>query len=244
MRIALVTDQYLPLVSGLVDSIEVLASQLIQQGHEVRIYAPAMPGSVPEPRIFHFPTWILPGSGGAIQITLPRGAMRDMRRFKPDVVHTHLCGIAGLFGWFAARRLKVPFIGTDHTFPADYLHYAHLDFWPFPWIVKKFSAWYYNRCDFVTTPSRELLEELTDYGLYKPAKIVSNHIPSDLFRPLQAKEELRKKWNIGDKAVLLFGRIAEEKNLDVALDAFEKLSTVSTAQLVIVGDGVYRTELE
>lgn len=241
MRIAICTDQYLPLLSGLVDSVDTLARELRRRGHIVRIYAPTLPGAQADEQVYRFPSRTLPGSGNSMVVALPLGALRDMRAFRPDIIHTHLAGITGLFALYASHRLSVPLIGTDHTHPADYLHYAKLDFPPFPYLVRKFSAWYYNRCAFVITPGKDVLEELKAYGLHRPSCIISNPLATDLFRPLERRDELKKKFNIGKRAILVLGRIAKEKNLDFALDTFAKVE--QTAELVFVGDGPYRAEL-
>ncbi|HWP61491.1 MAG TPA: glycosyltransferase, partial [Candidatus Paceibacterota bacterium] len=241
MRIAFCSDQYLPMLSGLVDSLETLAQELRTQGHEVRIYAANMPGTVPSEHVFRFPAWAIPGTKGGAIFSLPFGAMRDIRNFKPDVIHTELFGGAGLFAWYAARKLRVPLVGTDHTFPADYLY--GLNFPPFPYLARKYAAWYYGRCDVVTTPSRSLLEELRAYGMKKPGKIISNPVAHQ-FLPLANKLELKKKFDIAERAIAVFGRIAKEKNLDAALEVFAKISENSDAQLVFIGDGPYRAALE
>ncbi len=241
MRIAICTDQYLPMLSGLVDSVETLAIELRLQGHAVRIYAPGMPGSVPEENVVRFPAWAVPGSRGGAFISIPLGAMTDMRAFRPDIVHTHLFGGVGLFAWYAARCLHVPLIGTDHTFPADYLY--DLNFWPFPYLARKYAAWFYGRCDLVTTPSERMLEELRIYGMKKPARIISNPIVR-AFRPLTNKSELKKKRGIDGHAILIFGRIAKEKNLDFALKVFSQVATHSDVELIFIGDGPLRDTLE
>jgi len=242
MRIAICSDQYLPLLSGLVDSIDTLSRELRGRGHSVRIYAPTLPGAQEDEHVFRFPSWTLPGSGDSMIVALPLGALEDMRRFKPDVIHTHLAGVTGLFALYASRRISIPLIGTDHTLPADYLHYAKLDFPPFPYLVRKFSAWYYNRCAFVTTPGGSVLQELHDYGMTRPSRVVSNPLPTQLFRPLERRSELKKRLGIGERAILVFGRIAKEKNLDFAVDVFARMS--GETELVFVGDGPYRGELE
>ena len=242
MRIAICSDQYLPLLSGLVDSIETLSHELRKRGHSVRIYAPTLPGAKPDEYVYRFPSWTLPGSGDSMIVALPLGALKDMRTFEPDVIHTHLAGVTGFFALYASLRLSVPLVGTDHTLPADYLHYAKLNFPPFPYLVRKFSAWYYNRCVFVTTPGGNVLQELKDYGLQRPSRIISNPLPTQLFRPLGGKSELKKKLGIGNRAVLIFGRIAKEKNLDFAIDVFARMN--KETELVFVGDGPYRSNLE
>lgn len=243
MRIAICTDQYLPMLSGIADSVDILKTQLQKNGHEVRLYTLSLPGQQKDLGVKRFPTFVVPGSDG-MMLVLPFGVMDDLRQFKPDVIHTHLAGIVGFFAIFGAWRLRVPLVGTDHTFPADYLHYVKLNFFPFPYFVRRFSAWYYNRCVFVTAPSKNMLQELTDYGFSRPAKVISNHIPTQLFRPLSNKEELKRKLGIGPSAVLIFGRIAIEKNLIAALHIFEQVAAKSDAELVFVGDGPYRKPLE
>lgn len=242
MRVAICSDQYLPLLSGLVDSIDTLSRELRARGHAVRIYAPTLLSAERDENACRFPSWTLPGSGDSMVVAFPFGVMKDMRVFKPDVIHTHLAGITGLFALYASSRLSVPLVGTDHTLPADYLHYAKLNFPPFPYLVRKFSAWYYNRCAFVTTPGTSVLQELRDYGMARPSRVVSNPLPTQLFRPLERRSEIKKKLGIGERAVLVFGRVAKEKNLDFALDVFARMS--EKTELVFVGDGPYRGELE
>jgi glycosyltransferase involved in cell wall biosynthesis len=243
MRIAICTDQYLPMVSGLVDSVDILAKQLRKNGHEVRIYAPNLPGSMPDDAVYRFKSFAIPGSGGTMIVNFPIGAMRDIKRFRPDVVHTHLFGVAGFFAWRAARKLGVPFVATDHTFPADYLHYLKLNWGPFPYLVRRFASWFHNRADFVTIPSENLKKELVGYGLKRPTKIISNHVPADIFRPL-FKEECKEKLGVQGPAVLVFGRIAKEKSLEVTLEVFKETLAHMRAQLLFVGDGPYRLEVE
>ena len=245
MRIAITTDQYLPMVSGLVDSIVTLAEELRRQGHEVRVYAPRPARVQPDKNVFYFSSFALPGSGGAIMFNFPFGAMRDLRAFKPDVIHTHLFGMAGFLAWRASRQLRVPFVGTDHTSPADYLHYAYINFEPFIFLVRRFASWFYGRCTVVSAPSQHILEELYNYGLHtNHSEVISNPITFKQFRPLTNKDELKKKFGVSNRAILLFGRIAAEKNLDFAIDIFADLVTQTDAQLLIVGDGPYRTQLE
>ncbi len=243
MRIAICTDQYLPLLSGLVDSVDTLARELRSEGHTVRIYTSDMPNSVPDKDVFRFPAKSFPGSD--IMFSLPSpGAMRDIRNFNPDIVHTHLFGAAGFFAWYAARRLGVPLVGTDHTLPADYLHYMHLNFPPFPYLVRKYAAWFYGRCDLVTTPSESLLKELRSHGMRRPMRIISNHIATKVFRPPSDKTALKEKVGIPERAILLFGRIAPEKNLETALSTFEEVARKIDAMLVVVGGGPYKDEFE
>jgi 1,2-diacylglycerol 3-alpha-glucosyltransferase len=244
MRIAVATDIYLPQLSGVADSIDLLARTLLARGHTVQIYAPDVPGATPDARVLRRPAWSVPGSGGGLMLVSPFGLPAGLRRFRPDIVHAHTFSTVGLAAAAAARRLRIPLVGTDHTFPADYLHYLRLDYRPFRNTVRRLSALYYNRCAFVTGPSRSILTELRAYGLSRPSGVISNPIPGDLFHPLDGRAELRARLGLRGRAILIFGRIAVEKNLGLALDVVARVAAETEAELVVIGDGPYRSAFE
>ncbi len=244
MRIALATDIYLPQLSGVADSVDALARTLRARGHAVRVYAPGLPGAEADPDVCRRPALSVPGSGGGLVLVSPFGVPADLRRFAPDVVHTHTFSTIGLAALVAARRLGIPLVGTDHTFPADYLHYLRLDRAPFRYAVRRLASCYYNRCAHVTGPSRSLLAELEAYGLSRPSSVVSNPIPADVFRPCADKARLKARLGLGAPTVLLFGRIAVEKNLEAALEVFARVAAKTDAVLAVVGDGPHRPVFE
>ncbi len=244
MRIALVSDIFLPQLSGIADSVALLAETLARHGNTVRIYAPDLPGAGPDPAILRLPAWAVPGSGNGLALVSPVGVLADARRFAPDIIHSHTFSTLGLAAMFTARRLAVPLVGTDHTFPADYLHYIGLDFRPFRFAARKSAALYYNRCAYVTAPSRSMLSELETYGLSRPAAVISNQIPLSVFRPLPNRAGLKAKYGLGISTILLFGRVAIEKNLDFALEVFAGTGREMDVDLAVIGDGPYRSAFE
>ncbi|HEY5383418.1 MAG TPA: glycosyltransferase [Candidatus Paceibacterota bacterium] len=244
MRIAICTDAYLPQLSGVADSLDLLATTLRQRGHEVRVYAPNFPGVVADPHIVRLPSYAIPGSARSMMLVFPFGIVKKMRVFKPEVIHVNTFSTAGMAGLYAGWRLGIPVVATDHTSPSDYLHYVGLDFAPFRWSWRKFAAWFHGRSAVVTAPTRHILDELARYGMHGvPTEVISNPVALDVFRPLPQKQELKKKYGIGENAVLIFGRIAMEKNLDFAADIFADVAARMPAQLVILGDGPYRGAL-
>lgn len=244
MRIALCTDLYAPQVSGVADSVAGLAATLRAHGHAVRIYAPGdtatNDGAQADTR--RFPAWDLPGSSGGLSLVLPLGLEHDLRAFRPDIIHSHTFSTIGFAAARAARRLGVPLVGTDHTFPADYLHYLKLDNRLCRHGAKALAARYYNRCAEVTAPSDSLLAELRDHGFVRPHRVISNPINTTLFQPLADKAALKHKHGLSRPAVLLFGRVAVEKDLTTALAAFARVA--DSADLVVVGDGPARPAFE
>src|SRR5690554_1614284 len=147
MRIAFYSDSYSPYVSGVVRSLQRFTKGLVQQGHEVYIFAPFYYGkkfkkgieqhsdpyatkvfrfySVPAPTC---PSYFLP-----IPITIH--SERLLQRLNIDIIHTHSPFLTGQLGAILARRLQVPLIFTHHTMYHEYLHY-----FPAPRMITKSSA--------------------------------------------------------------------------------------------------------
>lgn len=244
MKIAICTDMYLPQLGGVADSVVLQARGLRALGHEVRIFASHMRGEAEDVSVTRFPSIEL--FGGTFCIVNPRGITAALRAYGPDVIHIHSFGAIGLAAQAAGRRLRVPLVGTNHGSPVDYLHYFYLDFQPFRYLASSFVSWFYSRFDLVTTPTKQPLDALKRYGLRAPKmQVVSNAIDFSLFKKLDDTHELKSRIGISDRAVLIFGRLAKEKNLDYAIEIFKKVSDRRTgAALVIVGDGPYRRALE
>src|SRR3989344_7944937 len=109
MRIAICTDIYLPQLSGVADSIILVKEELERRGHTVLIYGPTEAWS-----------FSMPGWDGNMMFAFPFGLKKLLKEFKPDLIHVHTFAPIGLGALFAGWRLRVPVVGTDHTFPADY----------------------------------------------------------------------------------------------------------------------------
>ena len=75
---------------------------------------------------------------------------------------------------------------------------------------------------------------------------MSRGVDTALFTPQRRSEALRAQWNAGDGPVLLYvGRLAAEKNVALAMCAFEAMrSCAPSARMVVVGDGPLRRRLQ
>jgi len=244
MKIAFCTDFYFPQLSGVADSIGITSRQLKKQGHSVRIYTPRVGGVSAQADVAYFPARVFPGTQGNFMITLPFGVMDDMRVFNPEVIHTHTSSPVGMFALYAHHKLHVPLIGTEHSMLAAYLPYVKLDYALFRFLARKYESWFFNHCTYVTAPGGSILDELKAHGMKAPAGVISNPIPTDLFRPLANRPNLKQKWGVGKPTILLFGRIAVEKNLDFALGVIADVRRQCDAGVVVIGEGPYRKTLE
>src|ERR687897_2371206 len=125
MRVALVTESFLPYVSGVTVSVDALARGLGARGHEVLVLAPRpAAGSAPEdvgspgpaPRHAWLPSYQLPRiapAGYRMPIPLPwTAAMAEAARFGADVVHAHSPFVTGLLARRLARAAGAPLVFT------------------------------------------------------------------------------------------------------------------------------------
>src|SRR5918994_1176675 len=136
MRVALVTESFLPYVSGVTVSVDALARGLGARGHEVLVIAPE-PGHAeapmpvgspgPEPSYAWLPSYEL-------RAVVPLGyrmawpsplaaAWRAAREWHPDVVHAHSPFVPGLLARRLARAARAPLVFTHHTRFSHYGHY-------------------------------------------------------------------------------------------------------------------------
>ncbi|MDD4287919.1 MAG: glycosyltransferase [Candidatus Peribacteraceae bacterium] len=246
MRIAFFSDFSLAQVTGISDVIRTLMQGLKERGHAVCLFAPSEPAGTPDLETLEhvaLPSIGVPGAP-TFRFPLPFGVPQALRDFRPDVLHTHTFGSIGFRAVWSAKRLHAPLVGTEHTLPAEYAHYFHLDYVWARNALKRFAARYYQKCDAVTAPSHAVAEELRSDGVTKPIRVIENPLETGIFRPLPDSAGLKKQWGITKTAVLSFGRLAKEKNIGELLEAFALLRKNGTdAELVIIGSGPAERDL-
>jgi len=252
------TDYFFPELGGIQDSIATTSRSLGMRGHRVDIYAPRyaprdyqrIGAPVCEPdlganvRVRRRPSLSFPSSTGQSRAALlsPIGWAGLTGREKPDVIHVHSFFGIGLEALLNGTFLRMPVIGTNHTTIAGFGPYI-------PVSVDRASAyvaWFYNRCDYVTAPSRSVLEELEAAGLCRPGEVVSNPIDTRLFRPVRADEHaaLRASFGLSRPTITYAGRLGPEKNIEVLLHAAAALRDRGIiAELAIAGHGSHEPVL-
>ncbi|MBI3573618.1 glycosyltransferase [Candidatus Kaiserbacteria bacterium] len=254
MKIALVSDTFLPQINGVAHSAEQLASSLAAHGHDVRVYAvskgtEAIENAARRGRysVFTFPSVPAIVYGG-LRFTLPLGfSFRDLRSFAPDVIHAHTPFAAGWEARRAARRLSVPLVGTHHTFYDHYLKHIGFDFDAARRASWRYTVAFYDRCDIVTVPTHALADELLTHGLRRPLRIVPNAIDTERFRQRNEADraEARRALGLPAHAILFLGRLSYEKSVDQVIQAFGLIHAARPdVTLLIVGDGPERANLE
>jgi phosphatidylinositol alpha 1,6-mannosyltransferase len=246
MRIAIFSEVYWPMVSGVGVTLHRLADALTERGHVVRVYSPAyqLPQGARDRVEVHrspsIPLFLYPD----VHWAFPRyrSVLEDVARFGPDVIHVATEFAMGVTGTKIARQLGIPVVASAHT---DYERYAsryNLD-----WFMRagwSYLRWFYRQTSAVLCPSSFYQNHLRSRGISNTG-IWSRGVDSDRFHPMHRREEYRQSLGLGpaDTLVTYVGRIAREKDLHLLAQAWQRLAPGSRTRLVMVGRGPLENEL-
>jgi phosphatidylinositol alpha 1,6-mannosyltransferase len=247
MRIALFSEVYWPMVSGVGVTLLRLTEALEARGHEVRVYSAtyALPEGTPDrPEVHRSPSvpfFLYPD----VQWAFPRlrEVVDDLQEFRPDVVHLATEFSLGIAGVKAARQLGLPIIASAHT---DYDQYAAR--YGVTWALRAgwhYLRWFYSQAHRVLCPSRIYQESVHRHGVTHTG-IWSRGVDPAVFSPAYRSDAYRAAFGLGpdDLLVTYIGRIAREKNLGLLLEAWETLAPIrGGAKLVLVGRGPLEEEI-
>jgi phosphatidylinositol alpha 1,6-mannosyltransferase len=246
LRIALFSEVYWPMVSGVGVTLLRLTEALQARGHQVRVYSATYPlppeGDRPEVhRSPSVPFFLYPD----VQWAFPRlrDVVEDLSRFRPDVVHVATEFSLGIAGVKAARQLGIPIVASAHT---DYDQYAVR--YGVTWALRAgwhYLRWFYGQAHRVLCPSRIYEEHLHSRGVTRTG-VWSRGVDPGEFHPRFRSEAYRARFGVAanDLLVTYIGRIAREKNLELLLRAWETLvGSRGGAQLVLVGRGPLEDEI-
>ncbi|HEX7455619.1 MAG TPA: glycosyltransferase family 1 protein [Gallionella sp.] len=250
LQIALVTETYLPEVNGVAITIGRMVHGLCQRGHSIHLIRPrqhkqdtaAAEKSYRETLVAGMP---IPGYSGLKSGLPAKGLLlRLWQQQRPDIVHIATEGPLGWSALSAARKLNIP-VSTDfHTNFHSYTQ--HYGIGLLKWPIAAYLRHFHNKAACTLVPTTELQLQLEHEG-YQNVRVVSRGVDTKLFNPSKRSESLRASWWADDSTpvVMLVSRIAAEKNLDVAIQAFEQMRIVNPmARMVLVGDGPARAGLQ
>lgn len=254
MKIAIFSDTYIPDINGVATSTRILRNQLVKRGHQVIVVTSELPSDSDyvdddDEMILRVPGLELQGLYGyrACNIYSFKG-MRELKGLAIDLIHTQTEFGIGIFSRLAAEALNVPVVYTYHTMWADYSHYVTpVKSNAVDGIVKKvisrISRLYGDNCTELIVPSVKTKEALEQYGLDKRMHVIPTGLELDKFDPNNKKnqiiESIKDEYAITNQFVITFlGRIAEEKSIDLIIDAIYLLVKKRTNILfLIVGGG-------
>jgi len=242
MKIAVVTETFLPKIDGIVTMVTKTVETLIERGDEVLIFAPSGgPAELFGAEVVSLPSVPFPFYP-ELRVAAPRASMRrHLVDFRPDVFHLFEPSLLGVGGIYYGKVLRIPIVISYHTnFPA-YLHYYKLGFFQGP--TWKLMRQRHLRADLNLCTSTAMMDELADHGIDRLA-LWEKAVDAERFHPSKCSAEMRRTLSGGepDKPLLLYvGRLSAEKDIAALRDVLRAMPGV---RLAIVGDGPLRHELE
>ncbi|MEF2156520.1 glycosyltransferase family 1 protein [Luteimonas sp. FXH3W] len=253
MRYALISETYPPEINGVALTVQSLEQGLRQRGHEVQLIRPkqrdeaaALAESVtPAAHLLTVPSLPVP-KYPQLRFGLPStGRLLKLWKFeRPDAVYVATEGPLGWSALKAAKILGIPAVTGFHTRFDEYMRDYGVGF-----LRPAAVSWmrrFHNRAARTLVPTRELQRELQELG-FEGVDCLPRAVDCNRFTPQRRDASLRTQWGLGrhDLAVVYLGRIAAEKNLQLAINAFRALQMQRPdARYIWIGDGPKRAEIE
>lgn len=250
LNIAVVTETYPPEINGVAKSLSQMIGGLLGRGHRIRLFRPRQNYGDQSQRQGLLEQITLPGLRIPLYkdlrfgLPLKQRLMREWRHRRPDVVQVVTEGPLGWAAVRAARALRLPVVSDFRTnFDAYSSHYG---LGPAKRLVEHYLRALHNDTACTLVPTREMATRLLASG-YQRLEVVGRGVDTQLFHPQKRDEHLRASWGLApdDLGIVHVGRIAREKNIKLAVDAFTAIREQQPlAKLILVGDGPERIHLE
>lgn len=239
MRVAIVTESFLPQVNGVTNSVRHVLNHLVDHGHDAMVIAPgAGPADYRGVPIVRTRS-VAPPMYQSFPIGLPDQAVeRALARFQPDVVHLASPIALGAVGLRAARRLGIPTVAIYQTDVPGFLRQYRL---PGEAPVTRWVRRIHRRVDRTLVPSQASRAQLDGLGVPN-LHLWRRGVDLDLFGPEYRDPGLHRNWARGadDLVVGYVGRLAPEKQVR----RLRELVGLPGVRLVVIGDGPERDWLE
>lgn len=233
MRVAIVSESFLPVVNGVTNSVLRVLEHLGETGHEALVVAPGTGepdrwGDVPVVRV---PAVELPVVN-SMPVGVPsRRILTALRAFAPDVVHLAAPFVVGARGLAAARRLGIPTVAVYQTDVAGFASSYGLG-------LTARAAWrwtcrLHSQADRTLAPSSWAAEALRRRGVPRVHRWARG-VDTRRFTPSRRSPARRAELAPdGEVLVGYVGRLAPEKQVE----RLAVLAGLPGVRLVVVGAG-------
>ena len=234
MRVAVVSESFLPTLNGVTTSVVKLLEHLAEGGHEATVIVPAA-GS---PRRYAgFPVHEIPALAyRQFPVGLPNSQVSALLAdFAPDVVHVASPFLLGAQSIAAANRLGVPSVAIYQTDVSGYARRNRLAVASsFAWRVVR---WIHEGADLTLAPSSTSIAALQAAGVPRLERW-GRGVDLELYHPrrrasVEARELRTRLAPDGEVVLGYVGRVAPEKSLH----RLTELRGMPGVRLAIVGDG-------
>lgn len=238
MHVLVATESFLPSVNGVARSVATVSRELMARGHRVTIVAPAPgPDEFEGAEVIRLRSVRVPGFRTFPIGIAGRHLTARIAALAPDVIHLASPFVVGAAAGASARALGIPTVAIYQTDVAGFATQYRLG-------LLGRIAWRRLRdvhlaADVTLAPSSAAIEDLRREGVDRAA-LWPRGVDVQAFSP-----EHRTRPHPGpgpDRPIRIgyVGRLAREKQLHLLAG----LDRIDGAELVVVGDGPTRRELE
>jgi glycosyltransferase involved in cell wall biosynthesis len=165
-----------------------------------------------------------------VKFAWPWGIGKKIKEISPDHIHIATEGPLGLFARLYLDLKHYCYNTSYHTkFPEFMKKIYHVPEYMTWWYLR----WFHKHSGIVLTNTQTMVDELKYHGFHGDIKPWTRGVNRDELKPTQAWPHPNPR-----QLILYVGRISKEKNIEAVCEL------VDMYDVVIVGDGPYRKELE
>ena len=214
--ILIITDNVPDQINGVVTTFKNLEDHAGRNGYRI-VYC--------DPR--QFPNCACPGYP-EVRLCWPHGISKKIKAIHPDFIHIATEGPVGFFARWWCERNKIPYNTSYHTKFPEFLNklYGVPVAWTY-WYMR----WFHRYSERVLVTTESMRKDLDGRGFKN--LVVWTRGADRTIQPTVTRSSYRTRPRL-----LSVGRLSKEKGLDDLIQFQEDYD------LIIVGDGPYRAELE
>ena len=249
MHICIVSETYPPEINGVAKTLYRIAQDLKQLGHRVSIIRPHQQG---EARISSradesiVPSLPIPLYQG-LHFGLPcRNRLRAIWKDQPpDIIYVATEGPLGLSAINVALKTGIAVTSGFHTNFHKYMRHYRLP--GMAKLTERFLRKTHNKTLRTFAPTQDVINQLNKMGVAN-TRLLGRGVDCELFNPKKRNIALRQSWGLQsdeDAAAIFVSRIAAEKNIPLAIEAFKQIKrTRPEISCIFVGDGPEKLRLQ
>ena len=214
--ILIITDNVPDQINGVVTTFKNLEDHAGRNGYSVVYINPRK-----------FPNFACPGYP-EVRLCWPHGISKKIKAIHPDFIHIATEGPVGFFARWWCERNRIPYNTSYHTKFPEFLNklYGVPVAWTY-WYMR----WFHRHSERVLVTTESMRKDLDSRG-FKNLVVWSRGVDRTI-QPTVTRSSYRTRPRL-----LSVGRLSKEKGLDDLIQFQEDYD------LIIVGDGPYRAELE
>ena len=240
MRVAVVTESFLPSVNGVTNSVLRILDTFKQRGFEALVIAPTRTGDKHNGYPVH-QTVSVPFLQFPVAVPGP-SIQRELDEFNPDVIHVAAPFMIGAQAIAWGYKNNVPVVAVYQTDLSGYIERYGLSF-ARP-VVDRMMASIHEKADINLAPTPDTADYLRQLGV-RNVEVWGRGVDLDLFQPAnkftdEVKALRQKIAPNGEKIIGFVGRLAAEKQVHRMSELFGLADT----KFLVVGDGPERARLE